>query len=81
MLPTGEQNLSTWSKKYVEVDAFVKKWPLVGSSGEKTIGHVTLASNRTKVLHSMYGLEMATSSKMLTRRAKFVKVSVVKGGC
>ena len=35
MLPTGEQNLSTWSKKYVEDNAFVKKWPLVGSSGEK----------------------------------------------
>ena len=28
MLPLGEQNLSAWSKKYVEVDGFVKKWPL-----------------------------------------------------
>ena len=36
VLRPGEQNLSAWSKKYVEVDGFVKKWPLVGSSGEKT---------------------------------------------
>ena len=36
VLPLGEQNLSAWSKKYAEVDVFVKKWPLVGSSGEKT---------------------------------------------
>ena len=36
VLPLGEQNLSAWSKKYVEVDGFVKKWPLVGSGGEKT---------------------------------------------
>ena len=36
VLPTGEQNLSTGSKKYVEVHAFVQKWPLVGSCGEKT---------------------------------------------
>ena len=30
--PLGQQNLSAWSKKYVEVDGFVKKWPLVGST-------------------------------------------------
>ena len=36
VLPLREQNLSAWSKKYVEVDGFVKKWPLVASSGEKT---------------------------------------------
>ena len=35
-LPTGVQNLSTWSKRYVEVDAFVEKWLFVGSGGEKT---------------------------------------------
>ena len=36
VLPLGVQNLSTWSKKYVEVGAFVEKWPLVESGGEKT---------------------------------------------
>ena len=57
MLPLGEQYLSAWSKKYVEVDGFVKKWPLVGSGGEKTSPcDIALATNRTKVLHSMYGL-------------------------
>ena len=37
---------------YIEVDAFVEKWPLVGSS-ERKLGHVTLATNR--ILHSLYG--------------------------
>ena len=80
---TWVQNLSTWSKKYVEVDAFVEKWPLVGSGAcmERKLGHVTLATNRTKILHSLYGFKMVTSSYMLTCIARFLRLSVVKGGC
>ena len=59
-------NLSTWSKKYEEVDAFVEKWPLVGSGGEKTRPCDFGYTNRTKILHSLYGFKMVTSSNMLT---------------
>ena len=48
---------------------------------ERKLGHVTLATNRTKILHSLYGFKMVTSSNMLTCSARFLRLSVVKGGC
>ena len=65
VLPTGEQNLSTGSKKYVEVHAFVQKWPLVRSCGEKTrpcdFGYKYTAKNffLTQICH-MYVSNMIT---------------------
>ena len=48
---------------------------------ERKLGHVTLATNRTKILRSLYGFKMVTSSNMLTCSARFLRLSVVKGGC
>ena len=78
MLPTGEQNLSTGSKKYVEVHAFVQKWPLVGSCGEKTrpcdFGYQI---EQRYFIHCM----AFKWRQVQTCSAKFVRLSVVKGGC
>ena len=48
---------------------------------ERKLGHVTLATNRTQILHSLYGFKMVTNSNMLTCSARFLRLSVVKGGC
>ena len=61
------QNLSTCSKKYIEVNAFVEKWPLVGSSGEKTRPCDFGYEYRTKILHSLNGFKMVTSSNMVSK--------------
>ena len=39
-----------WSKKYIEVDAFVEKWPLVGKAMERKLGHVTLATDTSFIV-------------------------------
>ena len=67
----GECNLSAWSRKYVEVDGFVEKRPLAGSSGEKT---------RSCDFGRYFIHFIATNSSFLTCSAMFLWLPVVKGG-
>ena len=62
---------TAWSRKYVEVDGFVEKRPLAGSSGEKT---------RSCDFGRYFIHCIATNSSFLTCSAMFLRLPVVKGG-